>query len=73
MKKKIRDLIKDLRNEREQLVKKYNNNHNIHVEISMESSTGEIISVNPYSVDLRNGDVFAMNLITGDFDNYKLW
>lgn len=65
-KKELKTLIRKLRNEQDTLWKKYNN-HNIFLEISLKATTGEIMEVNPYSFDLRNGKYFGRDLLDGEF------
>ena len=71
-KEKIKKLVVSLRKENNELCNRYNNN-TIHISFSLEAITGEIISVNPYSIDLRNSHYFGMDLIDGEYKNVRFW
>lgn len=71
-KAKIKRIIKALRKEAKGLVKKYNN-YNIHISISLEAVGGEVMDVNPYSLDLRTGIYFGRDLIDETYKTVRLW
>lgn len=71
-KEEIKKLVISLRKEINELCNRYNNN-NINIFFSLESITGEIMSVSPYSIDLRNGHYFGRDLLDGEYKNVRFW
>lgn len=71
-KNEIKQIIKGLRKERDKLVKKYGND-NIHIEINLEDLNGNIMEVNPFSLDLRSGFYYGRDLIDGEFKRAYFW
>jgi len=69
-KKEIKELIKALRKEIELLIKKYDN---VWILVNLEAITGEIMEVNPYAIDLRNGTYFGRDLIDGEHKSVRFW
>ena len=65
-KEEIKKLIKLLRKEANELCNRYNNK-NIYISISLEATTGEIMEVNPFSLNLRSGMFFGRDLIDGEY------
>ena len=71
-KKEIKKIIKSLRQEQNGLWKKYDN-HNIHIEISIEAITGEIMEDIPHALNLKTGEFCGRDLIDGKYKKVKLW
>ncbi len=69
-KKEIRELIKALRKEIEILIKKYDN---VWIVVNLKAITGEIMEVNPYCIDLRNGKFFGRDLMDGEYKAVRFW
>ena len=64
-KKEIIKIIKDLRKEQNDLWKRYS--HNIYISLSLKATTGEIMEVNPFALDLRTGYYHGRDLIDGEY------
>ena len=71
-KEKIKDIIHKLRQKNDELIKEFHD-FNIHISISLECISGEIMDVNPYSINLRDGSYFGMDLIDGEYKNVRFW
>ena len=71
-KEEIKKLVKSLRKENNELCNRYNSD-NIYISFSLQATTGEIMEINPYSLNLRNGSYFGRDLIDGEYKNVRLW
>ena len=68
----IKKTIIALRGEQDRLWEKYDN-HNIHISLSIEAITGEVMEVIPHSLDLRTANFFGRDLIDGKYKTVELW
>ena len=71
-KDEIKKIILKLRAKNDDSIKEFNN-YNIHISISLKCRSGEIMEVNPYGINLRDGSYFGCDLIDGDYKNVRFW
>ena len=71
-KKEIKDIIYKLRKENDELIKKYHT-FNVHISISLECISGEVMDVNPYGINLNTGIYFGRDLKDGKNKIVRFW